>query len=112
MDTQVPNVTEGAVSGLDHDELTPRPSSGLRPRTSIPADGGVEALSKQAEQSASSDDSAPQDDPGMQAGDNPDDFTVDQVNAHLAGADDDERDRVLAAERDGQGRVGIVGHDD
>lgn len=48
----------------------------------------------------------------MQTGDDPADFTVDQVNAHLATAEDDERDRVLAAERDtdagGKARKGVL----
>lgn len=45
----------------------------------------------------------------MQAGDNPDDFTVDQVNAYLATADQDEVDRVLAAETGdgGKDRQGV-----
>lgn len=46
----------------------------------------------------------------MKAGDDPKDFTVDQVNAYLAGDDVDEaeRRRVLEAEKDGEGRVGIL----
>ena len=44
----------------------------------------------------------------MKTGDDPKDFTVDQVNAHLSSADDDERGRVLQAERDGEGRKGIL----
>lgn len=36
--------------------------------------------------------------------------TVDEVNKHLAKADDDERARVLTAERDGQARKGILDH--
>lgn len=35
--------------------------------------------------------------------------TVAQVNEYLANADEAERERVLAAERDGKNRVGIVG---
>lgn len=45
----------------------------------------------------------------MQTGDDPGDFTVEQVQAHLDGADKDERTRVLDAERAGKARVGILG---
>lgn len=38
--------------------------------------------------------------------------TVAQVREHLAGADETERGRVLAAERAGKGRASIVGHDE
>lgn len=38
----------------------------------------------------------------------PSDHTVDEVNAYLANADDDERDRVLEAERSGKGRTSII----
>lgn len=48
----------------------------------------------------------------MQAGDDPADFTVDQVQAHLATADDTEQERVLQAERDGRARVSLVGGDE
>lgn len=48
----------------------------------------------------------------MKAGDNPDDFTVDQVTAFLATADDAEKARVIEAEKHGQGRKGIVGEDE
>jgi len=41
----------------------------------------------------------------------PADHTVAEVNAHLEKADDDERERVLAAERAGQARKGILGDD-
>lgn len=34
--------------------------------------------------------------------------TVDEVNKHLAKADDDERARVLGVERDGQARKGVL----
>lgn len=46
----------------------------------------------------------------MKTGDNPADYTVDQVNAHLKTADDAERQRVLEAEGsdDGKGRTGIL----
>lgn len=44
----------------------------------------------------------------MQAGDNPGDYTVDQVNAYLADQDADERRRVLEAEESGENRKGIV----
>lgn len=44
----------------------------------------------------------------MKAGDDPADFTVDQVNAYLATADDDEKTRVLAAEQEGEARKGIL----
>lgn len=46
----------------------------------------------------------------MQAGDDPADFTVEQVQAHLASTDDDERARVLAAETGGKGRKGVTGY--
>lgn len=39
----------------------------------------------------------------------PSQHTVDEVQEYLATADDAERDRVLAAERDGKARVGILG---
>lgn len=39
----------------------------------------------------------------------PNDYTVDEVNAYLADASEDEKARVLQAERDGQARKGIVG---
>lgn len=38
----------------------------------------------------------------------PSDYTVDEVNAYLATADDTERSRVLGAETAGKGRVGIL----
>lgn len=46
----------------------------------------------------------------FQAGDNPNDFTVSQVVAFLKSDDvtGDEYDRVVQAEREGQGRVGII----
>lgn len=50
----------------------------------------------------------------MEAGDNPGDFTVDQVNDYLQrteGAGSEEHTRVLAAEREGQARKGILGDD-
>jgi len=40
---------------------------------------------------------------------NPDEHTVTEVNDYLKDADDTERERVLAAERDGQARKGILG---
>lgn len=39
----------------------------------------------------------------------PGDYTVAQVNEHLDGADEAEKERILQAERDGQNRSGIVG---
>jgi hypothetical protein len=39
---------------------------------------------------------------------NPDEHTVDEVNAYLADADDTERQRVLSVEADGQNRKGIM----
>lgn len=39
----------------------------------------------------------------------PSGHTVEEVNTYLAGVDDTERERVLAAERDGQARKGVVG---
>lgn len=61
--------------------------------------------------SAQSDDQEPQ---GMQDGDDPGDFTVDEVVAYLSQPDlsDEERDRVLEVEADGQARVGILGKRD
>lgn len=46
----------------------------------------------------------------FKAGDNPNDFTVPQVVKFLKGDDvtGDEYDRVMQAEREGQGRVGII----
>jgi hypothetical protein len=44
----------------------------------------------------------------MQDGDDPADFTVPQVNAHLQTADEDERERVIEAEEDGEARKGIL----
>jgi hypothetical protein len=42
----------------------------------------------------------------------PNDYTVEQVNEYLATASDEEKARVLEAEKAGQGRVGIVGKDE
>lgn len=39
----------------------------------------------------------------------PDDHTVPEVNAYLDTVSDEERERILQAERDGQNRTGIVG---
>lgn len=66
---------------------------------------GALAAARAAEggSSDSSDESA------MKEGDDPDDFNVAQVNAHLESASDEEKERVLQAERDGQARKGIVG---
>jgi hypothetical protein len=44
----------------------------------------------------------------MQAGNDPGDFTPEQVSAFLTTADDAERERVLAAERDGKNRAGVL----
>lgn len=41
----------------------------------------------------------------------PSDHTVAEVTAYLAKADDDERERVLAVERSGQARKGVLGSD-
>lgn len=40
---------------------------------------------------------------------NPADRTVGEVLAHLAEADDEERDRVLDLEREGKARKGVLG---
>lgn len=42
---------------------------------------------------------------------NPADHTVDEVQEYLNGADDDEKARVLDLERQGDARVGIIGHE-
>lgn len=42
----------------------------------------------------------------------PADCTVVEVLAHLDKADDDERDRVLDAERAGKARTGVLGNDE
>ena len=42
----------------------------------------------------------------------PNTHTVAEVNAYLAKADDEERARVLAAERDGQARKTVLGDDE
>lgn len=39
----------------------------------------------------------------------PADHTVAEVNSYLADVDESERERVLAAERDGQARKGVLG---
>jgi hypothetical protein len=52
------------------------------------------------------------DDDRLPSGYDPGDYTVAEVAAELAHANDAERSRVLELERAGQGRVGIVGHDD
>jgi hypothetical protein len=44
----------------------------------------------------------------MSDGDDPGDFTVEQVNAHLANADDAERTRVIEAEAAGKNRASIT----
>lgn len=51
-----------------------------------------------------------QDDDEDEDGDafDPADFTVDEVNAHLADADLDERERVLQAEAEGKGRTTVL----
>lgn len=46
---------------------------------------------------------------GMRDGDDPGRFTISQVTAHLDQASDEERTRVLDAERAGKNRKGIVG---
>ena len=38
--------------------------------------------------------------------------SVADVNAYLEKAEDDERERVIAAERSGKARVGVLGNDD
>jgi hypothetical protein len=45
----------------------------------------------------------------MAAGDDPADFKVEAVQAYLAGADDAEKERVLAAETAGKNRSTITG---
>jgi trigger factor len=45
----------------------------------------------------------------MAAGDDPADFKVEEVQAYLAGADDAEKERVLAAEAAGKNRSTITG---
>ena len=55
------------------------------------------------------------DDTAMKAGDDPKDFTVTQVNDYLntlSGTEDEEHQRVLQAERDGEARKGILGSDE
>jgi hypothetical protein len=42
----------------------------------------------------------------------PSNYNVTEVNDYLATADADEKARVLQAERDGQGRKGILGDDE
>jgi hypothetical protein len=46
---------------------------------------------------------------GMSVGDDPADFTVAEVQAYLAGADDAEKERVLAAEAASKNRSTITG---
>lgn len=53
--------------------------------------------------------STPQEPKVMGEGDDPADFTVDQVNAYLEEASEEEVDRVLEAERAGEARKGILG---
>lgn len=45
---------------------------------------------------------------GMNKGDDPGDYTVDDVKAYLDSADQSERDRVLSAESSGKARVGVT----
>lgn len=45
----------------------------------------------------------------MAAGDDPGDFKVDEVQAYLASADEDEKTRVLEAEAAGKNRSSITG---
>jgi hypothetical protein len=45
----------------------------------------------------------------MAAGDDPADFKVEEVQAYLAGADDAEKERVLAAEAAGKNRTSLTG---
>lgn len=46
---------------------------------------------------------------GMNKGDDPGAYTVEDVKAYLETADDAERDRVYAAENAGKARVGVLG---
>lgn len=41
----------------------------------------------------------------------PSNYTVDEVNAYLSEASPEERERVLAAEREGKARKGILGEE-
>jgi len=45
---------------------------------------------------------------GMAEGSDPGDFTVKEVQAYLAGASEEEKTRVLAAEADGKNRPSLV----
>lgn len=87
-DNAVPNVGADARTGFD-----PSPPStlvGSKPRGNVSA-GSVP------------DDTTPVFDPA--------DHTVEEVNDHLADADDAEQARVLEAERGGKARVGVLGED-
>lgn len=87
-DTQVPNVRPGATAGLPDD-------SGEFP-VLTPRDAGASSVSVAGQ---------------MQDGDDPADFTVDEVTDHLDRASDDERARVLTAEGEGKARKGVLGDD-
>lgn len=66
------------------------------------------AASEQARRAAAS---GSKDDEVMEEGDDPGDFNVGPVNTYLETASDEERERVLEAERDGKNRSSIVGSD-
>lgn len=78
--------------------------------TATDTDGQIATEGQQADSSTAPADSTDSGDSGDSGGEfDPSQHTVAQVNSYLDSADDDERERVLQAERDGQGRTGIVG---
>lgn len=125
---EVPNITDNARSGLTGERLTRKQPSTLvgsaredqtvePDLTGTPVDLGDNApADKQAhDELLAATGAGPGDlDGGVVETPefNPADHTVPDVNDYLETADEAERDRVLAAERTGQGRVGILGHND
>lgn len=114
--TQVPAAgTEGidttrpveAPERVDTVEIGGAPAD-TEPQTDAQTDAGEQDPAG-AEQASGSEQGAESDAGGMRDGDDPANFTISQVTAHLDQASDTERTRVLDAERAGKNRKGIVG---
>lgn len=128
-DTGVPNVSDGAVSGLDGVPLTARKPSTLAgayrsdpypdgaPATGQLVDGPLPSVPDESIQDSTinADGGTPDSEGGVDGGTidspyDPSDFTVDEVNDYLAGdITTEERDRVLGVEQAGKARKGILG---
>lgn len=107
-----PSGTEGRV-GDTREAGESGPAGDMRPAgEETPTQGS----SENEDPTPSSDDDAPQssseDHPSQSSSDgdyDPADYTVDEVNERLAQVDDAEQSRILADERNGKGRIGIIG---